>query len=65
VQVVSFRLRLYFRPQPENAPTPMQRGTCAIVIRVIPDKIPSFADLRLPPTLQQIVELRNDIVLVT
>jgi len=42
-----------------------QRGTCAIVMRVIPDKIPSFEDLRLPPTLEEIVELRNGIVLVT
>ncbi len=42
-----------------------QRGTCAIVMRVIPDKIPSFEDLRLPQTLEEIVELRNGIVLVT
>ena len=42
-----------------------QRGTCAIVMRVIPDDIPSFADLRLPQALQEIVELRNGIVLVT
>jgi twitching motility protein PilT len=42
-----------------------QRGTCAIVMRVIPDNIPSFDDLRLPSTLQEIVELRNGIVLVT
>jgi twitching motility protein PilT len=42
-----------------------QRGTCAIVMRVIPDKIPSFEDLGLPATLQEIVQLRNGIVLVT
>jgi twitching motility protein PilT len=42
-----------------------QRGTCAIVMRVIPDDIPSFADLRLPQALQEIVDLRNGIVLVT
>src|SRR5256885_1048838 len=42
-----------------------QRGTCAIVMRVIPDSIPSFEDLRLPATLQEIVQLRNGIVLVT
>ncbi len=42
-----------------------QRGTCAIVMRVIPDNIPSFDELHLPPTLQEIVELRNGIVLVT
>lgn len=35
------------------------------MIRVIPDNIPSFADVRLPPKLQEIVELRNGIVLVT
>lgn len=35
------------------------------MIRVIPDNIPSFADLRLPPKLQEIVESRNGIVLVT
>jgi twitching motility protein PilT len=42
-----------------------QRGTCAIVMRVIPDSIPSFAELRLPATLEEVVELRNGIVLVT
>ncbi len=42
-----------------------QRGTCAIVMRVIPDNIPSFEELLLPAVLQEIVELRNGIVLVT
>ena len=42
-----------------------QRGSCAIVMRVIPDKIPGFEELRLPLTLEEIVELRNGIVLVT
>ena len=42
-----------------------QRGSCAIVMRVIPDKIPSFADLRLPSRLEEIVQLKNGIVLVT
>ncbi len=42
-----------------------QRGTCAVVMRVIPDNIPGFAQLNLPDTLQEIVELRNGIVLVT
>src|SRR5467141_3185727 len=32
-----------------------QRGSCAIVMRVIPDNIPSFEDLRLPVTLNEIV----------
>jgi twitching motility protein PilT len=42
-----------------------QRGSCAIVMRVIPDRIPSFADLKLPSQLQEICALRNGIVLVT
>jgi twitching motility protein PilT len=42
-----------------------QRGSCAVVMRVIPDNIPGFDDLRLPPVLQEIVELRNGVVLVT
>src|SRR6266436_6655470 len=42
-----------------------QRGTNAIVMRVIPDKIPGFDDLKLPKILQEIVELRNGVVLVT
>lgn len=43
----------------------MQRGSCAIVMRVIPSTVPSFAELNLPKELQQIVGLRNGIVLVT
>jgi twitching motility protein PilT len=42
-----------------------QRGSCAIVMRVIPDKIPNFEELNLPKTLEQIVDVRNGIVLVT
>lgn len=42
-----------------------QRGSCAIVMRVIPSTVPSFAELNLPKELQQIVGLRNGIVLVT
>jgi twitching motility protein PilT len=42
-----------------------QRGSNAIVMRVIPDNIPTFDDLKLPKTLEEIVELRNGIVLVT
>src|SRR5215510_9589893 len=33
-----------------------QRGSCAIVMRVIPDKIPGFEALNLPPTLREIVD---------
>jgi twitching motility protein PilT len=42
-----------------------QRGSCAVVMRVIPDKIPGFEELNLPAALQKIVDLRNGIVLVT
>ena len=42
-----------------------QRGSCAIVMRVIPDTIPGFEQLNLPTALQEIVDLRNGIVLVT
>jgi len=43
----------------------MQRGTCAIVMRVIPGKVPDFEALNLPSELGKVVELRNGIVLVT
>jgi twitching motility protein PilT len=43
----------------------MQRGSCAVVMRVIPSKIPDFATLNLPAELGKIVGLRNGIVLVT
>src|SRR3981189_472697 len=42
-----------------------QRGSCAVVMRVIPDKIPGFEELNLPEVLKEVVELRNGIVLVT
>jgi twitching motility protein PilT len=42
-----------------------QRGSCAIVMRVIPDRIPDFEELNLPPRLEEIVHLKNGIVLVT
>src|SRR5437667_8231008 len=42
-----------------------QRGSCAIVMRVVPDKIPGFEELNLPEALKEIVDLRNGIVLVT
>jgi twitching motility protein PilT len=43
----------------------IQRGSHAIVMRVIPQGIPSFTDLKLPPQLIEITALRNGIVLVT
>lgn len=42
-----------------------QRGTYAIVLRVIPAVIPTFEALSLPPRLKEIAELKNGIVLVT
>jgi twitching motility protein PilT len=42
-----------------------QRGSHAIVMRVIPQAIPKLTDLNLPPQLAEIAELRNGIVLVT
>lgn len=42
-----------------------QRGSCAVVMRVIPDRIPSFEELNLPAKLRDIIQLRNGIVLVT
>ncbi len=42
-----------------------QRGSCAIVMRVIPNVIPDFTNLNLPPQLKEIVGLKNGIVLVT
>jgi twitching motility protein PilT len=42
-----------------------QRGTEAIVMRVIPNRIPTVEELALPTQLKQIAELKNGIVLVT
>lgn len=42
-----------------------QRGSYAIVMRVIPTAVPTFDALGLPPTLAEIVDLRNGIALVT
>lgn len=42
-----------------------QRGTCAIVMRVIATEVPSFKSLKLPPQLADAAELRPGIVLVT
>jgi twitching motility protein PilT len=42
-----------------------QRGTYAIVMRVIPTKPPTFDDFDLPPQLKEIVDIKNGIVLVT
>jgi twitching motility protein PilT len=42
-----------------------QRGTFAAVLRVIPTKIPSLDELKLPSALTEVASLRNGIVLVT
>jgi twitching motility protein PilT len=42
-----------------------QRASHAIVMRVIPQLIPTLADLNLPPHLAEIADLQNGIVLVT
>jgi twitching motility protein PilT len=42
----------------------IQRGSCAIVMRVIPTAIPTFSMLRLPPQLEDVAQVRNGIVLV-
>ena len=53
-QVARFRVNIF-----------RQRGSCAIVMRVIPDRIPNFNDLHLPPQLAEVCSLHNGIVLVT
>jgi len=42
-----------------------QRGTYAIVMRVIPTNPPNFSDFDLPAQLKEIVDIKNGIVLVT
>ncbi len=43
----------------------IQRGSCAVVMRVIPTNIPDFEALRLPSQLSDVTKLRDGIVLVT
>jgi twitching motility protein PilT len=43
----------------------IQRGSCAVVMRVIPTTIPDFESLRLPGQLSDVTRLRDGIVLVT
>jgi twitching motility protein PilT len=42
-----------------------QRGTYAIVLRVIPDGIPTLESLNMPPELFNVGKLKNGVVLVT
>ena len=43
----------------------VQRGSHAIVMRVIPKSIPTFDELKLPKELAHIADIKNGIVLVT
>jgi len=43
----------------------VQRGTHAVVMRVIPSGIPTFDDLKLPAQLAEIASIKNGVVLVT
>src|SRR5579862_4158059 len=43
----------------------IQRGSCAVVMRVIPTVVPNFASLRLPSQLAEVANLQEGIVLVT
>lgn len=43
----------------------VQRGSHAIVMRVIPQTIPTFAELKLPAQLADVADLKNGIVLIT
>src|SRR5437773_11103944 len=42
-----------------------QRGTHAIVMRVVPNEIPSFEQLGIPDVLKEVAEMKNGIVLLT
>jgi twitching motility protein PilT len=43
----------------------IQRGSCAVVMRVIPTVIPTFEKLRLPAQLEAAASVRSGIILVT
>ncbi|MGB9195898.1 MAG: PilT/PilU family type 4a pilus ATPase [Terriglobales bacterium] len=43
----------------------IQRGSCAIVMRVIPTVVPTFESLHLPVQLEEAANVRNGIILVT
>ena len=43
----------------------IQRGSCAIVMRVIPTAIPTFRSLHLPGQLEEAAKVRNGIIFVT
>jgi len=43
----------------------IQRGSCAVVIRVIPTVVPTLVSLGLPAELEKLASLRDGIILVT
>lgn len=43
----------------------IQRGSCAVVMRVIPTTVPNFASLGLPGQLRDITQLHDGLVLIT
>ena len=43
----------------------IQRGSCAIVMRVIPTVIPTFSSLHLPAQFEDAANVRNGVILVT
>ena len=43
----------------------MQRGTHAIVMRVIPPRPPQWSDFNLPVVLKEVADIKNGLVLVT
>ena len=43
----------------------IQRGSCAVVMRVIPTTVPNFAALGLPEQLREIAQLHDGLVLIT
>ena len=53
-QVARFRVNIF-----------TQRGSCAIVMRVIPTVVPTFKSLHLPVQLEEAANVRNGIILVT
>ncbi|HTZ08334.1 MAG TPA: type IV pili twitching motility protein PilT, partial [Acidimicrobiales bacterium] len=42
-----------------------QRDTCALSLRIIPFEIPGFAQLGIPPSVENLVELPMGLVIVT
>jgi twitching motility protein PilT len=43
----------------------IQRGSCAVVMRVIPTTVPDFASLGLPEQLRDVTQLHDGLVLIT